>query len=320
MDNSRRNVKIGDFASRYALVLFLVAMLVVFSVGLSSLFFTPGNFATMIQSQAILLFLALAVTVPLRTGDFDLSVGQTMVLSAVLVSILTTQYQVAVPLAILVSILTGVVIGSINGFFVVIVRLNAFVATLGMMTLLEGIAFALTNYRVIFGLPDSLQWLSRNVIAGLPQSAYFGWILLLILWYIYEFTPLGRHLLAIGENAENARLSGIRVDSIRFGSFVAAATISAIAGVLLAGELGAMDPTIGPQYLLTPYAAAFLGSTTIQIGRFNAWGTLIGLYLLVAGITGLELLGTPTWVSSVFNGVALLAAILFARLTRGRQA
>jgi ribose transport system permease protein len=320
MDSSRRNVKIGDFASRYALVLFLVAMLVVFSVGLSSLFFTPGNFATMIQSQAILLFLALAVTVPLRTGDFDLSVGQTMVLSAVLVSILTTQYQVAVPLAILVSILTGVVIGSINGFFVVIVRLNAFVATLGMMTLLEGIAFALTNYRVIFGLPDSLQWLSRNVIAGLPQSAYFGWILLLILWYIYEFTPLGRHLLAIGENAENARLSGIRVDSIRFGSFVAAATISAIAGVLLAGELGAMDPTIGPQYLLTPYAAAFLGSTTIQIGRFNAWGTLIGLYLLVAGITGLELLGTPTWVSSVFNGVALLAAILFARLTRGRQA
>jgi ribose transport system permease protein len=320
MDNTRRNVKLSDFASRYALLVFLLAMLGAFSIGMSSLFFTAGNFATMIQSQAILLFLALAVTVPLRTGDFDLSVGQTMVLSAVLVSILTTQYQVPVPLAVLVSILTGVAIGAINGFFVVIVRLNAFVATLGMMTLLEGIAFALTNYRVLFGLPDSLQWLSRNVIAGLPQSAYFGWILLLILWYVYEFTPLGRHLLAIGENAENARLSGIRVDSIRFGSFVAAATISAIAGVLLAGELGAMDPTIGPQYLLTPYAAAFLGSTTIQIGRFNAWGTLIGLYLLVAGITGLELMGTPTWVSSVFNGVALLAAILFARLTRGRQA
>ena len=319
MDDARQNLKRGDFASRYALLFFLIAMLATFSIGMSNLFFTTANFTSMIRSQGILLFLALAVTVPLRTGDFDLSVGQTMVLSAVLVSILTTQYQVPVPLAVLVSILTGVVIGAINGFFVVVVRLNAFVTTLGMMTLLEGIAFALTNYRVLFGLPDSLQWLSRNTIAGLPQSAYFGWILLLILWYVYEFTPLGRHLLAIGENADNARLSGIRVDSIRFGSFVAAATISAIAGVLLAGELGAMDPTIGPQYLLTPYAAAFLGSTTIQIGRFNAWGTLIGLYLLVAGITGLQLMGIPTWVSSVFNGVALLTAILFARLTRGRQ-
>jgi ribose transport system permease protein len=319
MDNPRRNEKLGDFASRYALVLFLIAMLVAFSIGLSSTFLTPGNFATMIQSQAILLFLALAVTIPLRSGDFDLSVGQTMVISAILVSILTTQYKVPVPAAIVVSVLTGAVIGTINGFFVVVVRLNAFVATLGMMTLLEGIGYALTNYRVIFGLPDSLQWLSRNVIVGLPQSAYFGWVLLVVLWYIYEFTPVGRHLLAIGENAENARLSGIRVDGIRFGSFVAAAVISSIAGVLLAGELGAMDPTIGPQFLLTPYAAAFLGTTTIQIGRFNAWGTLIGLYLLVAGITGLELMGTPTWVSEVFNGVALLAAILFARLTRGRQ-
>jgi ribose transport system permease protein len=105
---------------------------------------------------------------------------------------------------------------------------------------------------------------------------------------------------------------------VRFAAFVGAALISAFAGVLILGQLGAADPTIGSFYLLTPYAAAFLGTTAIQLGRFNAPGTLIGLYLLVVAITGLELAGMPTWVQEVFNGGALVTAILFARMTRAR--
>ena len=111
-----------------------------------------------------------------------------------------------------------------------------------------------------------------------------------------------------------AFIAGLRVSRLRCGSFVAASVIAAIAGVLLAGTLGAVDPSSSGSYLLAPFTAAFLGTTTIQLGRFNVIGTLVGLYLLAIGITGLQLLGANGWVSDVFNGAALIIAVAFARL------
>jgi ribose transport system permease protein len=115
-----------------------------------------------------------------------------------------------------------------------------------------------------------------------------------------------------------ARLAGLNVDRLRMAAFVTSSTIAALAGVVLIGDLGAFDPSIGPSYLLQPFAAAFLGAAALSIGRFNAFGTLIGLYLLIVGITGLQLLGAESWVSDVFNGVALILAVTVARLIGGR--
>ena len=112
----------------------------------------------------------------------------------------------------------------------------------------------------------------------------------------------------------------MRVDRLRFGAFIASGSISAIAGIFTAGQLGAADPSVGPNFLLPAYAAAFLGATTIKPGRFNAWGTVVALYLLVTGVTGLELLGTSSWVQEMFNGAALLIAVTFARFVARDQA
>ena len=89
-----------------------------------------------------------------------------------------------------------------------------------------------------------------------------------------------------------------------------------MAGILFAGSIGAVDPSVGHAYLLPPYAAAFLGSTTIQIGRFNAVGTVIGLYLLAIGVSGLQLMGSAGWVTDFFHGAALILAVAFAKLIR----
>ena len=142
---------------------------------------------------------------------------------------------------------------------------------------------------------------------------YLAFVLVIALWYVYEHTPLGRALFFVGEGREAARLVGLRVDRLRFGAFVASGVISAGAGIVTAGQLGAADPSVGPSFLLPAYAAAFLGATTIKPGRFNAWGTVVALYLLVTGVTGLELLGSSSWVQEMFNGVALLIAVTFAR-------
>jgi ribose transport system permease protein len=308
-----------DIAPRFTLPAFLVLLAVGFTVAIPNLFPTVGNLTVMIDSQAILLFLALAVTLPLRTGDFDLSVGQMMTVSSVVLALLTVKMHVAPGEAVVIVLLGGVLVGSINGFLVVVVGLDAFVTTLGMSFVLEGVGYALSNFQVIFGVPEALTSLSRNVIFGLPQSAYFGWALLLLLWYLYDFTPFGRHLLVTGDSRDVAKLSGVRVGMVRFAAFLGASVICAFAGIMLAGQLGAADPSVGTYFLLTPYAAAFLGTTAIQMGRFNAFGTLIGLYLLVVAITGLELMGAPTWLADVFNGGALIIAILFARMTRARR-
>ena len=107
---------------------------------------------------------------------------------------------------------------------------------------------------------------------------------------------------------------------MRFGAFIASGAISAVAGIFTAGQLGAADPSVGPNFLLPAYAAAFLGATTIKPGRFNAWGTVVALYLLVTGVTGLELFGTSSWVQEMFNGAALLIAVTFARFVAREQA
>jgi ribose transport system permease protein len=97
------------------------------------------------------------------------------------------------------------------------------------------------------------------------------------------------------------------------------ALLSGLAGIVLVGTIGAVDPTVGQEYLLQPYAAAFLGATAIQIGRFNVVGTVAGLYLIVVGVTGLELLGASPWISEVFYGGALIIAVGLSRIAARRS-
>jgi ribose transport system permease protein len=293
----------------------LIYLIVLFSVLMPSTFFTEGNVAAMLSSQAVLLILALAVTVALRSGAFDLSVSAVMVFSAAVIGVLTTQHHIGVGVAIVIALVVALGIGLINSSFIVGLGLDAFIVTLGMMTALTGLGYAITGTQVIINLPSSLVTMSSYHLFGLlPVAVFYGWALALVLWYVFERTPLGRNLLFVGGNSAASRLIGLPVRRIQIIAFVLAAVISGIAGVVLAGTLGAVDPSVGSQYLLQPYAAAFLGATTIQPGRFNILGTVIGLYLLIVGITGLELAGAATWVADVFNGAALVVAILFARL------
>lgn len=300
-------------AERYGLVLALVVAFGAFSIALPDIFPTIGNLRAMIDSQAIILLLAIAVTIPLRMGDFDLSIAGLMTASGCAVAQLTT-HGVSLEVAILAAIGLGLATGLVNGFLIVKVGVDSFVTTLGVMTALSGLAYAFVHNRDVTNLPPDLLSLARNQILGFPNVVWIGWILVAVAWYIYERTPLGRYILFIGGSRDSARLAGLRVDRLRMGAFLACSTICALTGVLLAGDVGQMDPSVASQFLLQPFAGVFLGATTIAVGRVNSLGTLVALYLLVVGITGLQLFGADPWVSDVFNGVALVLAVAFARL------
>src|SRR2546423_1324489 len=151
---------------------------------------------------------------------------------------------------------------------------------------------------------------------GLPLSFYYGLLLCALAWYLLEFTALGRRLLFVGKGRNVARLSGVRVGRLRWGALVGSATIAAVAGVLYVGTSGAADPSSRATFLLPAYAAAFVGATSIVPGRFNPWGSIIAVYFLATGITGLELHGAASFVQQLFYGGALVIAGALAQLLR----
>lgn len=305
-----------QFLERYALVGLLVVLFAV-CFALIPGFRSASVIGAIVNSQSIILMLALTATIALRTGDFDLSIAGVMVTSGAVVGVLSSA-GVPWPLAILAALVVGLVSGAINAYLIVKIGVDSFITTIGMFTALTGLGYAITDSRIVTDIPAVITEIARFKLLGLPATTWFGWVLVIVLWYVYEKTPLGRYMLFIGGNRAASGLAGINVDRIRIGSFIVSGLIASLIGVLLAGNLGAIDPSIGNQYLLTPFAAVFLGATAIAVGRFNSLGTVVALYLLAVGFTGLQLLGAPSWVNNVFNGVALMIAVALAKIV-GRR-
>jgi ribose transport system permease protein len=322
-DPGRRRSSRGwrQIFSAYAVVIAFAALIIIYSVALPSTFPTWGNARTIVASQAILLLLTLGLTIPLVTGDFDLSIGATLGLSAIVVTWLTgTEHWGPAP-AIAACIGIGLLVGAINGFFIVRVGVGAFIATLASGTVLSGIGLAISNGQVLSDVAPAVTTVATTELFDLPIPVYIAFGFAIVLWYVYEHTPVGRYLYFVGAGRDTARLAGLRVDRLRWGAFVASGLVSSVAGMLAAGAFGSAVPGFGDTYLLPAFAGAFLGATTIRPGRFNAWGTVIAVYFVVTGVTGLELLGTSSWVEQVFNGAALLLAVTLAEVTsRSRRA
>jgi ribose transport system permease protein len=307
----------SDLTHRFGLVLVWIVVIIVFSVLRPDTFATANNFKTILSTQAIPLFMALGLVPALAASEYDLSVGGVMGLSLVLVGYLNVTLHWAIGAAVAVALASGVVVGAINAFFIIVLEIESLVVTLGMGTLLAGAALGIQSLPVS-GVSQSLVDVSTHEIAGIELVFYYGLIVTAVLWYVLSYTPVGRYLYFVGEGRNVARLSGIRVDAIRAGALIASSTVCAVAGVLQAGLIGGADPTIGPTLVLPAFAAAFLGATAIIPGRFNAWGVFVAVYFLATGIVGLQLLGLSGWIEQVFYGAALVLAVAVSRIINGR--
>jgi ribose transport system permease protein len=303
----------SSFGQRYALVGALILTIVVFSLLEPTRFFTLENFQTTLSIQAIPLLLALGILPALAAGEYDLSVGSVMGLSLVLVGYLNVQHGWPIGLTVAVAVSAGIVVGLVNAGLIIGLGIESIVATLGMSTLLVGATLGISSLPVS-GVSSQLVSVATTQILGIQLVFFYGVAVTIILWYVFQHTPLGRYLYFVGAGRAVARLSGIRVNAIRTGALILGSTISALAGVLQAGLLGGADPTIGPTFLLPAFAAAFLGATAVVPGRFNAWGTFFAVYFLATGIVGLQIVGLSGWIEQLFYGAALIVAVVVSRL------
>jgi ribose transport system permease protein len=309
-----------DRLERYGLIIAWAVVIAIFGALRPETFLTWPNFATILGSQAVLVVATLGLIIPLTAGDYDLSLASVLTLSSMLIAVLNVNHGVPIGLAILAALGVGILAGIVNGFFVTFFRIHSLIVTLGVGTFLHGITLWISDSMTISGISfDLVNAVIVWRILGVPLEFYYALALCIIIWYIFSYTALGRRLLFVGRSREVARLSGIRVDRVRWGSLIASGFLGALAGVLYAGTTGAADPSSGMTYLLPAFAASFLGATGINPGRFNPWGAAIAVYFLVTGITGLSILGISTFVQDLFYGGALVIAVTLSQIVRGRE-
>jgi ribose transport system permease protein len=303
-----------SFRNSSALYVFAV-IFVVFSLWIPDLFLRKDTFQTLLDEQAVTALLAIGLVVPLAAGAFDLSIGATLGFGMVFAAWLLSK-GVAIAPAILLAVAAGAAIGLINGLLVVRSRIDSFIATLGMSSILLALVAWISGGEQILGLSTRFQDLTLAQPLGVTVPVYLMLAVGLVVWYLLERTPAGRRVYATGGSIEAARLTGVRTSTVIVLALCTCSLIAALCGVIVASRVGAGDPTTGPGYLLPAFSAAFLGSTQFRGGRFNVWGTIVAVYVLATGVKGLQLAGAPVWIPDLFNGVALLVAVGLAKYQR----
>lgn len=306
-----------EFLERGGLPIFLLILIFFFAINGTSgdAFTTSTNIENLLRNQSVTGIAALAMVVPLVCGYFDLSVAAVLGLSNVTFAAVVGTHGNPIIVGIIAALAAGAIVGAINGWLIAYLRLNGFIVTLAVYTLLGGLLLLYTEGEtIIAGIPISLsEWGSQNWL-GVPRTFIILILVAIVLWYLLMQTPFGRQLEGLGSSESAARLVGIPVERRIFTTFVVSGILAAISGIILTISAGNADPNAGPAYLFPALAAVFLGATAIRPGRYNVWGTVIGVFFVAVAVNGLTLLGADTWVTPVFNGGSLLAAVAISTL------
>lgn len=308
---------LGVFA-RYGTIIGLVAMILAFSLLSPRAFPTLNNFTNVLNQASLAMIIAGGLTLAVTVGELDLSIGFAASLHGILVTGLIVHDKLPIPLAILIVVALGAAIGLVNGFIVTKMRVNSVIATLGVGTIITGAAFAYSaGVPIVAGVPEAFLQLSLGRwLLGIPNNIVIMVLVLGGLWVLVERTDIGQQIQAVGGNAAAARLAGINVDRIKMLGFVISGMCAALTGILLASRLGSGTTSAADSYLLTAFAAVFLGSATLRDGEFHILGTLVGALIIAFGFNGLNIFGAPTYSQYVFQGAILIVAVGLSSLGR----
>jgi ribose transport system permease protein len=308
--------------------LFLLALLFVIAYAflLPDTFLTKQTFRAILAASVIVSFLSLAEMIVIASNNYDLSIAYNLGLSHILVMGLLIQTAIPWYVVVVITIACGAIIGLINGLLVEYAKIDSFIATLGVGTILYGVGAWYTNGAQVVGdLSPLFTGINDATIFSVPLPAIFVAFLMLVLWIGFEYLPIGRQIYAVGGNRKAAELTGISARRLVIGVFVISGAIAGFAGVVLAARLRVGQSAVGPEFLLPAFVGALLGSTTIRPGRVNAFGTIVAVLVLAIGISGLQQLGGGFYVEPIFQGASLILSVGLAgyaarRRREGRRA
>jgi ribose transport system permease protein len=320
-DSESLGRRILGYGERFGLVGLLVIVIVVFSLLRPSTFGSLANFQSIAASQSVLAVAALAFMPALLCGRFDVSVGGMLAASHIFTGAMITAVGLPDPIAIVLGIAFGGLIGLFNGYIVAYRGVDSIIGTLAVSIILGGLVIAYTQGQAMYeGIDPVYSQLGAVRFYGFPVLFLIMIGLAIVTLLVFTQTPFGRRVSAVGSNINAARLSGIPVQRTMLLSFMAGGLLAGCAGVMMIARLGSSNPNVGSlNDILPALAAVFLGATTWRPGQYTVIGTLIALFFVGICISGLALLGTQPWVTSVFNGSVVIVAIAISAILRARR-
>lgn len=311
----RRAVQVLSFRNISA-VYILAVLFAVYALWVPDTFLTVQVWKSLLASGAITALATVGLVLPLAAGIFNLAVGAEIGFGAIVFAWLLAEHGVPVGVAVLMVMAVSAGIGVVSGLLITKARIDSFITTLGMSSILLALIAWVSDGQQILNLGTTAQEVATGQFLGIARPVWTMLFVGLVVWYVLQRTPVGRRIYATGGNAAAARLAGVRTSAVIVAVLAACGAIAGLSGSLISAQLATGDPTVGPAYMLPAYAAAFLGSTQFRGGRYNVWGAVLAVYVLAVGVKGLQLGGAPTWIPDLFNGAALILAVGMARFQR----
>jgi ribose transport system permease protein len=313
-----------DLIQKFAAFGSLLALGLVFSLT-SDAFFSVNNGMSVALQVTSIAFLGIGATCVIITGGIDLSVGSVLALAGVAAA-MSVKAGVPVPLGMAFGMLVGAVCGLLNGLCITRLKLPPFIATLGMMLVARGVALQITGARPVSGLPEEFGVLGNGtkgpfpdvVFPGIPYPVVLMLVLAVAVSVMLSRTTFGRHIYAVGSNAEAARLSGVKVARVTLWTYVISGTLAGLTGCVLMSRLVTAQPNEGVMYELDAIASAVIGGTSLMGGIGTISGTAIGAFVIGILRNGLNMNGVSSFVQQIIIGLVILLTVWIDQMRNRR--
>ena len=315
-DRSTPLSRVRDLLHRYPALspaVVLIVGVIVFGL-INERFIYPGNLSIVLQQVAVVGTIALAQTLIILTAGIDLSVGASMILASMVVAQIAVNNGIPAPLALIGGLIVGLACGGLNGFLVTRLRLPPFIVTLGTLNIFVALTLLYSNGATVRGAElDPLLTLTGAPIAIGDVRITVGVLMMLVLYVVVAFilgkTAWGRHVYAVGDDKEAARLAGISTNKVLLSVYLAAGAILAVGAWIQIGRTNAASPNAGTDLNLDSITAVVIGGTSLFGGRGTVWGTLLGALIVGVFRSGLSLAGLDVLYQTLAVGVLIIVAV-----------
>ncbi len=302
--------KLEPYVSFIGPMAMILAILLFMGIAEPARYFRSSNLNQILLDAALYMPMAMAMTFVITQRGIDLSIGSVAALSAIVMAFLIKQYGFPAPVAALIALALGALMGLLNGLVITRLKVPDLIGTLAMDLVYRGFALVIAKGLVLARFPDLITEIGRGQsFFYLPTPVVIGLITMAIGYYILTTTHFGRYTIAIGSNPEASDMTGIDVDRHRIYAYVLMGTMAALAGVMLTGKLNAIQATSAPYFNLHVIAAVVVGGTSLFGGRASIVGSLAGVLLLSMMINALVTLRIEFFWQSVASGVVIIFSV-----------
>lgn len=309
--------KLKEYSYTFILLGVLLVVILIMAV-MSPYFFSWKNCRNILNQSAIYLVLSIGMTFVICAGQIDLSVGAIIGFAGVCMGLLLNQ-GISPVWAILIELLIGVAVGIVNGFFVAYGKINSFIVTLSMMTILRGITLILTNSSSVFGFGNVITFIGSGKIGPVNMPIILSLLIAMVGGVLLHRTTFGNYCLFTGTNEIALNRSGVNVKKYKIIIFALCGFCASVAGLIVTARLNSAEPLAGQGYEMDAIAASILGGTSMQGGKGNIIGTIIACLILNIMKNGLTLLAISSHYQEILTGLILLISVLISESDQRRR-